>query len=253
MTRYRRLEPQQRREQLLDIAAAMFAEKPYEEVWVGDIAARAGVSRATMYHYFPSKRDLYVAILKRASGRFSARAHPDPKLPLAEQLAAGLQAHIQSLVDHPFEAVAINRGALSDDPEIQAIIADELSVAGRLLTDRLVAQGCLRDATEIAVEGWLAFVRAACVKWIQSQSISRDDLTEMCLRAFDCALDVPTPSGRVRARAYGVMQSAAITSLIRRSQRATLARVPGRDIGYDTTRLAALLDARSLFTNRKGA
>jgi AcrR family transcriptional regulator len=187
-----RLKPQQRRDELLDTGAALFAEKPYEDVLVEEIAARAGVSRATLYHYFPSKRDLYVAILKRAGGRFLARVGTDPRRPLAEQLAAGLEAHIQSLVDHPFDAVAINRGALSDDPEIQAIIAEELSVIGQLLTDQLVAQGCLRDATEIAVEGWLAFVRAACVTWIQSQNISRADLTEMRLRALGCVLDIPT-------------------------------------------------------------
>jgi AcrR family transcriptional regulator len=184
----RRLEPQQRREHLLDTAAAMFAEKPYEDVLVEDIAARAGVSRSLMYHHFSSKRDLYVAIFKRASSRFLARVSPDPQLPLAEQLAAGLGAHIQSFVDHPFEAVTINRGALSDDPAIQAIISEELNVVGQRLVNELVADGHLRDVTEIAVEGWLAFVRAACVKWIQSQNISRDDLTEMCLRAFDCAL-----------------------------------------------------------------
>jgi AcrR family transcriptional regulator len=184
----RRLKPQQRREQLLDIGAAMFAEKPYEDVFVEDIAARARVSRATLYHYYPTKRDLYVAIFKRASGRFLARVGPDPQLPLAEQLAAGLEAHIQSFVDHPFEAIAINRGALSDDPAIQAIISEELNVVGQRLVDELVTQGHPRDVTEIAVEGWLAFVRAACVKWIQSQNISRADLTEMCLHAFDCAL-----------------------------------------------------------------
>ncbi len=39
MTR-RRLEPQQRREELLDTAAAMFAEMPYEAVLMEDIAAR---------------------------------------------------------------------------------------------------------------------------------------------------------------------------------------------------------------------
>jgi AcrR family transcriptional regulator len=184
----RRLKPQQRRDHLLDIAAAMFADKPYEDVFVEDIAARARVSRATLYHYYPSKRDLYVAIFERASSRFLARVSPDPKLPLAQQLAAGLEAHIQSFVDHPFEAVAINRGALSDDPAIQAIISEELNVVGQRLVDELVTQGHLRDVTEIAVEGWLAFVRAACVKWIQSPNISRADLTEMCLHAFDCAL-----------------------------------------------------------------
>jgi AcrR family transcriptional regulator len=249
----RRLKPQQRREQLLDTAAAMFAEKPYEDVLVEDVAARAGVSRATMYHYFPTKRDIYVTILKRARDRLLARVDPDLQLPLADQLAAGLHAHIQSLVDHPFEAVAINRGALSDDPEIQAIIAEELSVVGQLLADHLVADGYPRDVTEIAVAGWLAFVRAACVKWIQSQNVSRTDLTEMCLRAFDCAVDINTPPSGLRARMYGAMRSPAITLLIGKSQRPTLAGVRDAAAGHDTTLHAALLTARSLFTNGKSS
>lgn len=41
-----------------------------------------------MYHYFPSKRDLYVL----------ARSDPDRQVPLTEQLAVGLHAHVQSLV-----------------------------------------------------------------------------------------------------------------------------------------------------------
>ena len=193
------MEPQQRREQLLDTGAALFAEKPYDDVLMEDISARAGVSRSLLYHHFSSKRDLYVALFKRASDRFLARISTDPQLPLAEQLATALEAHIQSFVDHPFEAFTINRGALSDDPAIQAIIAEELNVVGQRLINQLAAEGCLRDATEIAVEGWFAFVRAACVKWIQSQNISRADLTEMCLRAFDCVL--ATPTSRLRGRA----------------------------------------------------
>jgi AcrR family transcriptional regulator len=199
--RRRRLEPQQRREQLLDTGAALFAEMPYEDVLMEEIAARAGVSRSLLYHHFSSKRNLYVAIFKRASGRFLARVSSDPQLPLAEQLATALDAHIQSFVDHPFEAVTINRGALSDDPTIQAIIAEELNVVGQRLIDHLVVEGCLRDATEIAVEGWLAFVRSACVKWIQSQNISRVDLTEMCLRALGGALG--TPTRRANGQMYG--------------------------------------------------
>jgi AcrR family transcriptional regulator len=160
----RRLKRQERREQLLDIGAALFAEKPYEEVLVNHLVARAGVSRHLLYHYFPSKRAFYVAIFQRASNRFMARVSTDPRVPLREQLVTALEAHIQSFVDHPFEAVTINRGALSDDPAIQAIIAEELNLVGQRLIDQLVAEGRPRDATEIAVEGWLAFVRAACVK-----------------------------------------------------------------------------------------
>lgn len=169
-----------------------------------DIAACAGVSRATLYHYYPNKRDLYVAIFRRATNRFLARVTPDPQLPLAEQLVAGLEAHIQTFVDHPFEAITINRGALSDDPAIQAIISEELNVVGQRLVNELVAEGHLRDATEIAVAGWLAFVRAACVKWTQSQTISRDYLTEMCLRAFDCAFGIPMSHLCRRYREYAI-------------------------------------------------
>lgn len=187
MTR-RRLEPHQRRDQLLDVGAAMFAGKAYADVFVEAIAARVGVSRSTLYHYFPSKRDLYVGIFKRASTRLLAHVNPDPQLPLADQLAAGLEAHIQYLADHPFEAIAIRCGALSDDPAVQAIVTDELNVIGQRLIDKLVTEGHLRDVTEVAVEGWLAFVRAACVKWVQSHKIMAAELTEMCLRAFNCAL-----------------------------------------------------------------
>jgi hypothetical protein len=59
---------------------------------------------------------------------------------------------------------------------------------GQRLINQLVAEERPRGANEIAVEGWLAFVRAACVKWIQSQNISRADLTKMRLRALECAL-----------------------------------------------------------------
>lgn len=50
--RLQQLSPQQRREQLLDTAAAMFAERPYEDVYVEEIAATAGGSRGLMYDYF---------------------------------------------------------------------------------------------------------------------------------------------------------------------------------------------------------
>ena len=188
------MKPQQRREQLLDAGAAMFAEIPYDDVSLEGIAARAGVSRATMYHYYPNKREIYIAIFKRATNRFLTRVSPDPQLPLAEQLAVGLKAHIQSFVDHPFEAVTINRGALSDDPAIQAIIAEELNVVGQRLINQLVAQGGLRSVTEIAVEGWLAFVRAACVKWIQSR-LSRGTSSPKCVYAHSIAWLAPAHAG----------------------------------------------------------
>jgi hypothetical protein len=57
--------------------------------------------------------------------RLLASTEPHENRSLADQLRAGLNAHIQYFVDHPREAVTVNRGALSDDPAIQAIITEE--------------------------------------------------------------------------------------------------------------------------------
>ncbi len=217
----------------------MFAEKSYDDVLVEDIAANAGVSRALIYHYFSSKRDIDVALFKHASGRLLARASPNPELPLAEQVTTALEAHIKSSVDNPFDAATINRSALSDDPAIQAIVAEQLDVVGQQLVEKLAAEGRPPGVSEIAVEGWLAFVRAACLKWIDSQTISHEDLTEMCLQAFDCALGSPTPTSRTRARISGVMQYPGDQFTDAQINVRNLNSVPDAAVGHDSTRLGS--------------
>ena len=54
----RRLSPEDRRAELLALGAEVFGKRPYDEVRIDEIAERAGVSRALMYHYFPDK-DVY--------------------------------------------------------------------------------------------------------------------------------------------------------------------------------------------------
>ena len=48
----RRLDPAQRREQILDAANALFAERAYDEVSIEKIASAAGVTRGLVHHYF---------------------------------------------------------------------------------------------------------------------------------------------------------------------------------------------------------
>jgi len=48
----------QTRERIVDVAAALFAERGYDQVAVLDIAQAADVSDQTVYNYFPAKHDL---------------------------------------------------------------------------------------------------------------------------------------------------------------------------------------------------
>src|SRR5438067_826060 len=76
----RRLDAEARASQLVQVAKALFAKRAYDEVKVEEIAAAAGVSEGLVYHYFATKRELYVAVIRSASEDMAAVIEPDPTL-----------------------------------------------------------------------------------------------------------------------------------------------------------------------------
>ena len=64
-----RLPRDQRRIQLLDAASEVFASKGYHAAAMDDIAEAAGVSKPVLYQHFPSKLDLYLALLDQSCDR----------------------------------------------------------------------------------------------------------------------------------------------------------------------------------------
>ncbi len=64
-----RLPAAQRREQLLDVAADIFAEQGYARATTSQLAKAAGVTEPIIYRHFKSKRDLFVALIRRTGRR----------------------------------------------------------------------------------------------------------------------------------------------------------------------------------------
>src|SRR3954469_2929190 len=63
--RYHRLNPAERRDQILDTANILFAERGYDQVLIEDIASSAGVTRGLVHHYFGGRKEVYIALLER--------------------------------------------------------------------------------------------------------------------------------------------------------------------------------------------
>lgn len=63
MTGTRQAQAARRREQLLEVAFTLFAERGYRATSVRDITRAAGVTEAVLYHYFGNKADLLSAVL----------------------------------------------------------------------------------------------------------------------------------------------------------------------------------------------
>ena len=57
--------------ELIEAALALFVEKGFAATRVEEVAARAGVSKGTLFLYFPSKEDLFKAVVREnIAGRF---------------------------------------------------------------------------------------------------------------------------------------------------------------------------------------
>jgi AcrR family transcriptional regulator len=199
----RRLDAEARVRQLADIAKGFFANRAYDEVKVEEIAAAAGVSEALVYHYFPTKRELYVAVIRSASEDMAEVIEPDPNLPPLEGLYAALDAYLEYVATHAEGYRTLHEGGIGSDPEIRALRRASTERRVERIAGAIAAGGTPPKALELAVRGWLGFMESACLEWLDTQSVSRDELRELFVQVLVAAaltawpLETRPPEARV--------------------------------------------------------
>lgn len=181
---YRRLQRDERRELLLARATELFAKQGYDGLSMSELAREAQISKALLYHYFPSKRRLFEATLAEGAEELRRRTEPTPGRPPAEQLATTLDAFLQWVQERPAAyATLLDSGA----PEVREIMAEvRETTAGRILTG--LGEDGKRPLTRAAVHGWLGFLDGAILDWIARGDLEREELHGMLLGAFAGAL-----------------------------------------------------------------
>ena len=185
----RRMGTDERRQQLLQVGAALFAERPYDEVWVEQVAERAGVSRGLLYHYFPSKRDFLLGIVATEGERLQQVMDAHPDRPPAERLALAVDAYVTYAAEHPHGFRAFHRAAEAD-AEVRAIKEEFLARTERRIVDGLAGgRAGLRadmapEALQIVARGWMAFVVEVCLQWLDQPALSREQVRELCVRTL---------------------------------------------------------------------
>ena len=73
--------PEEKRQQILQVAIDEFAENDYDKVSISRIVARAAIAKGSFYQYFADKEDLYgyvLGLMADAKTQFMSLDHPDP-------------------------------------------------------------------------------------------------------------------------------------------------------------------------------
>jgi AcrR family transcriptional regulator len=184
---YTRLENERRREDLLRVGRELFSVHPYDALSVDDIAAAAGMSRGLLYHYFESKRDFYVAVVRTAAEEMREVTEPDPDAAPLEQLRQGLTAYFD-YAEHRAEGYrAVVQGGIGADREVRDIADEIRQLNAQRILDSLGAHDP-RPALRLAVRGWVGLVEAVTLDWLDHHDVDRERLIAELMSALNSSL-----------------------------------------------------------------
>jgi AcrR family transcriptional regulator len=157
----------ERRRQLVTLGSELFSARTYDEVSIDELARAAGISKGLLYHYFPTKRDFYVATVRHAAKDLLDRTLLPVDMDSIERLQGGLDAFLDYVSDHGTAYMSLLRSGIGADLEVARIV-DETREA---FSARLI-EGLGVDAPgplmRVALRGWVGFVEAATVDWLSS-------------------------------------------------------------------------------------
>lgn len=190
-----RLSTRERREQLLAIGAEQFADRPYDEVEIEEVARLAGVSRGLLYHYFATKRDFFASVVDTEVERILRLTEPDTSLPLFEQLTAGLDAYLDYVDHHRSGYRVLHRAAVAVDAGIRRICEASMATQQQRILTALGTHVEPDETVEVAVRGWLMFVITVCLDWLDRPTLTRADLRDLCARTLLAAVGLDQGPG----------------------------------------------------------
>ncbi|AEF42366.1 Transcriptional regulator, TetR family [Hoyosella subflava DQS3-9A1] len=158
-----RLSAEDRRRQLIGIGLRLLVSRPIHELAIDEVAAEAGISRGLLFHYFPTKREYYIAVVQAAGNRLLLHARAPDEGTTAERVRGIVDGFVQFIQRRRENYVALVRaGAGGDERVLEVFSSIRARIADRVIDAmgiaepspqlRLVVRGWLAMAEEIAVE-----------------------------------------------------------------------------------------------------
>lgn len=177
----------ERRRQLLDAGAELFAKHSFEEISMRELAEAAGVSKPLLYHYFPSKIDLFKAAVSEKAEELQRLIEPSSDGPAIEQLSQVLDSYLAWIEDNAQTWSKLLQSAATL-PEARELVEGFRQRTMDLILAQLTEGRKPRPALRIAIKGWLGYMDAAILDWTRARDLPREKLRELLLAAFVAAV-----------------------------------------------------------------
>lgn len=159
-----RLTPDERRAQLIAAGVGFLADHALDDLTIDVLAARAGVSRALIFHYFDTRQGMQRAMVVAARDALLAATLPRPELEPAARVHDVLVRITRFVAEHRGTFFSLVRGVASGDPEVRAIVDGAREANAEHLREALVQQGEVDSpAMRLGLRSWVAFAEETFV------------------------------------------------------------------------------------------
>ncbi|MGO2746048.1 TetR/AcrR family transcriptional regulator [Microbacterium sp.] len=184
-----RLTPEDRRTQLIVVGVNFLADHPLDELSMDELARRAGVSRALLFHYFESKQGMHRAVVTTARDSLLQATAPDPELEPRERIDDTLRRFAIFVREHRGTFLSLVRGVASGDPTVRALVDESREFNAELLREAFGELG-VRDtrAVRVALRAWVSFAEEVFVSLAADQLTDDDELVAFLVRTLDAAV-----------------------------------------------------------------
>lgn len=195
----RRREPADRRRELLDAAARHADEHGLDALTPATVAARAGASKALVFHYFGSTAGLRRAVALEAVAELEAATVMPADRPLSQRPALAVAAFLDAVEARRMLWQDLWRGRLAEDDATQraltavreGLVARMTSTVTSATDDSLPTTPRLR----LLAAGWVALVENVTAAWLGGSDLSRAEIERLVLAsAVVLVPELPDPA-----------------------------------------------------------
>lgn len=190
----RYLAAEDRKREILEVAAPLFFERGYEGTEMAEIANRAGVSRALLHRHFGGKQEILLDIVRAVADVPPTTLH-DPSIPLNERIDRNAEIWLDHFAANP-DLLAVTQLPIGGNGDIAAAI-DEIreGIIWRILDNYLDGEPA-PEALASMMRGYVAMILTVAFEWVGQERITREQARIVMVSVLRALLDDTAPALR---------------------------------------------------------
>jgi AcrR family transcriptional regulator len=165
-----RLTAEERRTQLLEVAGGLFADLGYHGLSMEQLADAAGVSKPVLYQHFPSKRELYLALVRETIAEMHAQIRKalDGTTDNKARVSGAIAAYVDFVEDRRFPLL-FGPGGPADDEEVRTVIAEAQADLTGTVADLIAEDAGLERGAALVLSSALRGLAIDGARWWREQ------------------------------------------------------------------------------------